>query len=54
MNPKYAVIFKRTKESERIQEVIQQYLTKYERILKCQGDTTYSQALSDIEDEVTT
>lgn len=34
INPKYAVLFKRTKESERIQEVVQQYLTKYSRVLR--------------------
>lgn len=34
INPKYAVLFKRTKECERIQEVVQQYLTKYARVLR--------------------
>ena len=37
LNSKYAIIYKRTKENERIQDVVQQYLGKYERILNWQG-----------------
>lgn len=48
INAKYALIFQRTKECERIQDVIQQYINKYQKILDLAEDESYAQALKEI------
>jgi hypothetical protein len=41
INSKYAPIFRKTKEFERIQSVVEQYNTKYDRILKWDVNDKY-------------
>ena len=37
LNSKYGILYSRTKECDRIQDVVDQYLAKYERILRWEG-----------------
>ena len=53
INTKYAIIFQRTKECERIHDVIDQYISKYQSILEWAENESYSQAFNGIEDEIT-
>lgn len=48
INPKYAIIYQRTKECERIQDVVDQYLVKYQSILEWAHDESYNHALNEI------
>ena len=49
VNQRYATIYRRTKEYQKVQGIIDQYLVKYEKVLQRDQAIAYEDALSNIE-----
>ena len=49
VNQRYATIYRRTKEYQKVQDIIDQYLVKYEKVLQRDQAIAYEDALSNIE-----